>query len=329
MIFKIRVTNFCAVLGILIISLSLLAQEASDVTMQLANKMEQAKTVKAVVSVLREIPKEVALVDRLVIYDRTPKNIVDTEQLLEIVSRHIQLQPDAAYAAELIFALSLDGQNKRFSMSRKDRNFIRDLFFDSMMEWRNVVQAETEATPIEVGESSDLSERVQGSFNKRSISFAQALAEGMSVEQRTAFLKLEEKFRKRNASDMKEAVSQVPRVNGSKNQIYYSLGIPAAIVGSGSATIMGAMHIFSMDYSVQTLIYSLAEMVMGAGITLASPIVVFEKGSENAKVRKTEIKHVTSYYEKRTKMLDAFFGEIKSNLPACAVAVNFQRKSAK
>ena len=333
------IRHFVITFGILSASLSLLAQENSQEALRLASEMEKAKDIKGVISVLREVPRKAGLTDRLMVYDRIPKHIVDTEQVMEIVRKHVHTQPDVAYASELIYALELDAQLKKSLRNRKDRAFIRNVFFDSIIEWRDVVvQTDPTAAPVEVDvkaeekidakteeKTATTTEKVLTPYDKRAIALAKALAEGMTVEQRMALLKYEVKFQARNNSDSKIAVTNAPRFNGSKSEALYGGIFISATFGpllSGGGTAV--YHLLTGRPGLAVI-----ESILGLGIGLIAGNTLETPLKNNDATRESEVLHLKNYYNVRATMLDAFFGEIKTNSPMCARSVTALRVSGK
>ena len=143
-----KVTAYlCIMLGVLCTSHLSWAQEVQELaapskfTLQLAERMEKAQSVKEVIEVLRKVSVRAGLTDRLLIYDSIPKHIVDADHVMQIVHQHIRLQPDIAYATELVYTIELASKLAPLT-DRKNHIFIRNLFFDSMIEWRDIVEAE-------------------------------------------------------------------------------------------------------------------------------------------------------------------------------------------
>ena len=308
------------------------AQEKPENSLELTQKMEKAKDLKEVISILRQVPKDLGLTERLMIYNQTPETIVNIKKVLEIVHSQIRIQPDAGYATELIFALELDSQINSQALkkiiTRRDQVFVRNLFFDSMIEWRDGLAKETSVSESEIHGTTNVTSTA---FTERSLNLVKALILGMSLEQQKALLTYEKSFAKRNKKDQKSAIKKFPHVYGSDSKLVANVKYATSVFGfpllAASLSVLANQLGFSFspvpggDHLIATLVGALPSSFTG--------VYGHHKWKENKAKRAQELESAISYYQKRADMLTPFFGALASNVSACALSMSAQRQSAK
>ena len=299
---------FICLLSCLLSATSVMATSST----QLAEQMDSAKSLSTVFGILIEMRKsKLSDTEKLMIFDRIPKSILDVSASLERLDQNIVYPQDLSATIEMIYLVALQMKLDSLVTSPfriRSQRFIKKEFIDLMNSMSSRPHDSNTSTANDELEKNKPKETAV-SYTRRLEAVAQALALSLPKEQISMLLEKRKLFKHydwkiKNSRHLEfRSPDKIPGIlNGS-----LMLGLPLTLT-MGMMTAMVGPEIFLTKEGLFTIAVDLTAAI---SIAKGDPrIMTYQSQS------RTWFKHQSSFY-------DAFFNILKRQ-PAKQCALSAQ-----